>query len=115
MMWFNGAISIRIRRSKTDVLGRGEWVPLQSVVCPVCPVRVVLEFLGSRVHGEMFLVHEDGSLVSHFQFQSVLKKCLVQVGVDPHEYGTHSFHIGAATEAARASLSNSDVQRIGRW
>lgn len=111
----NGALRIRIRRSKTDVLGRGVWVPLQSVGGLACPIRVVSAFLEIRVQGDMFLVHEDGSPVSRFQLQSVLKRCLAHAGVNPVEYGTHSFRIGAATEASRAGLSNSEVQRIGRW
>lgn len=41
----NSALRIRIRRSKTDVLGRGEWVPLHGFQGPVCPVRVVSEFM----------------------------------------------------------------------
>lgn len=111
----NDAVRVRIRRSKTDVLGRGSWVPLHGVQGPVCPVKVVANFVARRSQGAHFLVHEDGSPLSRFQFQSVFKHCLSQVGVPPGEYGTHSFRIGAATEAARAGLPNSDVQRIGRW
>lgn len=111
----NEAVRIRIRKSKTDVLGRGAWVPLHKVQGPVCPVRVVTEFLSSRVQGRSFLVHRDGSPLTRYQFQSVFKLCLSQVGVPAGEYGTHSFRIGAATEAARAGLPNSEVQRIGRW
>lgn len=111
----NNSLRIRIRRSKTDVLGRGEWVPLHSVQGPACPVSVVASFLSCRAEGLHFLVHADGSPVTRFQFQLVLKKCLGHAGVSPGDYGTHSFRIGAATEASRAGLSNSDVQRIGRW
>lgn len=111
----NDAIRIRIRRSKTDVLGRGEWIPLQRVGGTACPVSVVSQYLEVRARGVSFLVHEDGSPVSRFQFTAVLKRCLAQAGVNPDEYGTHSFRIGAATEAARAGCSNSDIQRIGRW
>lgn len=107
--------SLRIRKSKTDGFGRGEWLPLHSVVGPACPVRAVSEYLQLRPPGGSFLNHLDGSPVTRFQFQSVFKRCLVAVGVPPGEFGTHSFRIGAATEAARAGLSNAEVQRIGRW
>ncbi|XP_073511592.1 basic phospholipase A2 sphenotoxin subunit B-like isoform X2 [Phyllobates terribilis] len=39
----------------------------------------------------------------------------ITCGNHPKDYGTHSFRIGAATEAARAGLSETEVQRIGRW
>lgn len=111
----NGSLRIRIRRSKTDTFGRGEWVPLHSVVGSACPVRAVSEYLQLRPSGRSFLVHSDGSPVTRFQFQSVFKRCLMAVGVSPGDFGTHSFRIGAATEAARAGMSNAEVQRIGRW
>lgn len=111
----NNALHIQIRWSKMYVLGRSEWVPLHSVQGPACPVSVISEILAYRTQGCQFLVHEDGSPVSRFQFQSVLKKCLVHAGVSPEEYGTHSLRIGAETEAARTGFSNSELQRIGRW
>lgn len=111
----NDALRIRIRRSKTDVLGRGEWVPLHRVQGLACPVSSVSDYLNYRSQGSQFLVHENGFPLTRYQFQSILKKCLAQVGVSPNDYGTHSFRIGAATEAARAGLTNAEVQRIGRW
>lgn len=107
MVLSNRALQVRIRRSKTDVLGHGEWIPLHKVSCPVCPVRVVSEWLGCRALGQLFLIHEDDSPVFCFPFESVLKRCLAHAGVIPSEYGTYSFRIGAATEASRAGLSNS--------
>lgn len=41
----NNALRIHIRRSKTKVLGWGEWVPLHSVQGPACQISVVSEFL----------------------------------------------------------------------
>lgn len=111
----NNSLRIRISRSKTDVLGRGAWVPLRRVQGPVCPVGVISQFLVIRSPGRHFLVHEDSSPLSRYQFSSVFKRCLSHIGVSPAEYGTHSFRIGAATEAARAGLDNTEVQRIGRW
>lgn len=85
----NGALRIQISRSKTDVLGRGEWVPLHAVAGAACSVRAVGEFLACRQGDRHFLSHGDGSAVSRFQFQSVMKRCLAEAGVRPEEYGTH--------------------------
>lgn len=111
----NGALRVRIRRSKTDIFGRGEWVPLHGVSGLACPVRAVGDYIALRPPGVHFLVHEDGTAVSRYQFQAIFKNCLQEVGVRACEFGTHSFRIGAATEASRAGLSNEEVQRIGRW
>ncbi|KAM3936568.1 uncharacterized protein RB166_008366 [Leptodactylus fuscus] len=111
----NDSLRIRIRRSKTDSLGKGAWIPLQRVDGDVCPVRSVSDYLSRRAQGSSFLVHESGFPVTSFQFRSVFNKSLSFLGADPSEYGTHSFRIGAATEASRAGLSVESVQRIGRW
>ncbi|KAM4689073.1 uncharacterized protein O3C94_007213 [Discoglossus pictus] len=39
----------------------------------------------------------------------------VVLGIKKSEFGTHSFRIGAATEAARLGLHDAAVKRIGRW
>lgn len=67
-----------------------------------------------RTLGENFLVHGNGLPLTRFQFTSVFKRCLVSAG-DSSSFGTHSFCIGAATEASRAGLPNADVQQIGHW
>ncbi|KAM3928101.1 uncharacterized protein RB166_006232 [Leptodactylus fuscus] len=70
-----GVLRVRIRRSKTDVLGQGKWC----------------------------------------QFEFLLKEGLRFLGLPPGDFGTHSFRIGAATEAARAGLNEEEVKRVGRW
>jgi integrase len=43
--------------------------------------------------------------------RSRLKKC----GITPSQYSTHSFRRGGATEAAKAGIQDSTIQRHGRW
>lgn len=64
-------------------------------------MRVVSEFLGIGSQRSQFLVHQDGFPLMRFQFSSVFEKVLVAVRESHSEYGTHSFRIGAATEAVR--------------
>ncbi|KAM4045102.1 uncharacterized protein ACNLHF_008919 isoform 3-T3 [Anomaloglossus baeobatrachus] len=111
----NGTVQMRIRRSKTDQGGLGSWVVLQPVQGHTCPLRIITEYLACRTEGQVFLSHIDGSPLTRFQFISVLRKCLAVVGVPPGDFGTHSFRIGAATEASRAGLSIGKVKQIGRW
>lgn len=109
------SLRIRLRTSKTDQLGQGAWVHLRSVQGGVCPFGLVTQFMVLRVTGDRFLSHLDGVPLTRFQFTSVFKKCLSAVGENLGDYGTHSFRIGAATEAVRAGLAEGDVMRIGRW
>ncbi|KAM9296619.1 uncharacterized protein PAF06_017531 [Gastrophryne carolinensis] len=91
-------VVIRIRRSKTDQRGRGVSMFLGRLrQCDSCPVATIEEFLG------------------RFQFLAVFRKCLGEMGLASSEYGTHSFRIGAATEAARLGLPDDIIKKLGRW
>lgn len=82
----------------------------------ICPVAVVGKYLGlcPAVAGS-FLVYANGTALSIFQFVSVLQRCLSAAGIEVSKFSLHSFHIGAATEAARWGLDNAVVKRIDRW
>lgn len=111
------SVQLLISRSKTDQLGKGVYVTLFKVLPEaVCPVRSVQRFAQVRkgVQGP-FLQHEDGSSLSRFQFVAIFKRCLLTVGMPAAQFNTHSFRVGAATEAARWGLSQQMVMRIGRW
>ncbi|KAM4017655.1 uncharacterized protein ACNLHF_023442 [Anomaloglossus baeobatrachus] len=110
-------VECRIRRSKMDQLGRGRLVVLYAVPGEeLCPVRLVERFMAVRggLPGPL-LRHLNGSFLSRFQFVAVLRLSLCNAGERPEEFGSHSFRIGAATEAARWGLGDEVVKRIGRW
>ncbi|XP_077110356.1 uncharacterized protein LOC143766488 isoform X4 [Ranitomeya variabilis] len=109
------SLRLRLRKSKTDPAGRGTWLLLHRYSGQVCPVLLIIAYLEVRRFGRFFLVHLDGSPLTRYQFQALFSKCLTASGVPVRDYGTHSFRIGAATEAAKAGLPDSEVQRIGRW
>ncbi|XP_069812353.1 pneumococcal serine-rich repeat protein-like isoform X1 [Dendropsophus ebraccatus] len=114
------SIKIFIRKSKTDIYAAGAWLAVNRLSGDYCPVHLVEEYVKIRPAQPettlpQFLVHEDGSAVTKYQFESLFKKCLVAVGADPKEYGTHSFRIGAATVADALGMSGESVRRLGRW
>ncbi|XP_053323805.1 uncharacterized protein LOC128497668 [Spea bombifrons] len=100
------SVSLLVRRSKTDQLGRGFRVCLFGLEgSDLCPVRCLRSFLAVRPPGDgPLLVHVNGSSLSRFQFLAVFRKCLLACALNPGEFGTHSFRIGAATQAARWGL-----------
>lgn len=109
---------IVLRRSKTDQLGRGKMVCMGRLIgCESCPVEALEGYLGVRAEGleGPLLVHQDGTFLSRFQFVAVFKQCLDRIGLSAEQYCSHSFRIGAATEAVRLGLPKELVKRIGRW
>ncbi|XP_069588341.1 uncharacterized protein [Ranitomeya imitator] len=111
------SVEIFLKRSKTDQLGRGCWIKLNAFHgSPLCPVANVRSWLALRPVGELsFLIHKDLSPITKFQFNSVLKKCLRLLDLGNVNISSHSFRIGAATEAARMGLDESIIKKLGRW
>ena len=73
----------------------------------VCPVAAVQEFVEARGPslGPLF-AHADGSAFPHARVQVLLNVLFTACGMDPRRYKGHSFHIGAASEAARVDSSD---------
>ncbi|XP_075688660.1 uncharacterized protein LOC142657510 [Rhinoderma darwinii] len=115
--WDGSCLSCLLRRSKTDQEGRGFVVRLYELPgSRVCPVRCFREFIAVRPEGPAsLLVHADGLSLSKFQFSQVFKKFILLSGRGGAGFSSHSFRIGAATEAARWGLSPVMVKKIGRW
>ncbi|CAJ0931019.1 unnamed protein product, partial [Ranitomeya imitator] len=108
----NDGLRIRIRKSKTDQEGRGTWFPIFAINKDICPLMLILNYTRVRKDGSQFFVHENGVPLVSGQFLAILRRTLSMVGMPAAEFGTHSFRIGAATEASRAGLFESEIQRV---
>lgn len=115
--WSAEGVQLFIGKSKMDQLGKGVAVSLfRAVPEAVCPVFTVQQFV--KIRGPAlgaFFRHKDGSSLSRFQFLAIFRRSLAEAGRDVSQFNTHSFRVGAATEAARWGLSPQVVRRIGRW
>lgn len=110
-------VRILLRRSKTDQLGRGRWVTVDRIDNPlICAVSLLSRFLSIRnsSSGHLFL-HLSSLPLTVFQFNSVLKKCLHFLQLGHLRISSHSFRIGAATEAAELGLSSDEIKNLGGW
>jgi hypothetical protein len=58
---------------------------------------------------------EDGSYLTRPRFAAMISTTLQQAGIDDKKYATHSFHIGAATTAKEAGISDVHIKMLGRW
>lgn len=112
------ALQIRVRRSKTDPLGKGAWVRLGAVQGAMfCPVTLAKSYFQIRPGGGdgRALLHADGIPLTRFQFTRVCKRALESLGVETTHFTSHSFRIGAATTAATLGLSADTIKKVGRW
>lgn len=109
-------MTIRLKRSKCDPFGAGVLVHVGRTFQPLCPVAAVLSFLAIRppTPGPLFMFAE-GAPLSRGRLVAALTEALTSAGFDSSQYKGHSFRIGAATAAARAGLSDSLIQTLGRW
>ncbi|KAJ1084552.1 hypothetical protein NDU88_004699 [Pleurodeles waltl] len=57
----------------------------------------------------------DGSHLLASQFLAVLRMAVGRLGLEPSSYGTHSFRIGAATEARRQCKSDQSIKQLGKF
>ncbi|XP_069608836.1 uncharacterized protein [Ranitomeya imitator] len=108
-------IRIRLCKSKTDQEGRGTWFPIFAINKDICPLMLIKNYMRVRKDGSQLFIHENGLPLVSGQFLAILRRMLSRLGMPAAEFGTHSFRIGAATEASRAGLLESEIQRVGRW
>ncbi|XP_069601438.1 uncharacterized protein [Ranitomeya imitator] len=108
-------IRIRICKSKTDQEGRGTWFLIFAINKDICPLVLIKDYMRVRKDGSQLFIHENGLPLVSGQFLAILRRVLSRLGMPAAEFGTHSFRIGAATEASRAGLLESEIQRVGRW
>lgn len=86
----------------------------------LCPYKIISEFAEVRgrrtsTWDEPFLVHQDGSPITEYQYRENLFKLIKMVKENPNFYGTHSFRSGRATDLKRSGRTMGFIQDEGRW
>ncbi|OCT97772.1 hypothetical protein XELAEV_18010001mg [Xenopus laevis] len=114
---FKQRLKIIIGKSKTDQVGRGNiiWLgPIKNTF--LCPVSNYCRFLAVRPKsGSQFFIHHNKTPVTRFQFNKVLQKCVTSLGLQDEIYSSHSFRIGAATQASLLGFTEERIKKLGRW
>ncbi|XP_066444897.1 uncharacterized protein [Eleutherodactylus coqui] len=108
-------IKIGVRRSKTDIYGMGEWIRVGKLGTKWCPVLLVKEFAKRHCGTGPFLCHASGFPLTKYQFTAVMRNSIRMLGLNPSEFGSHSFRIGAATSAFACGMGIEGVKKVGRW
>ena len=67
-----------------------------------CPFKLVKHFIDTRTDynsdTDQFFIFSDGSPVRANNARQTLNTCLINLGLDPHCYGMHSFRVGRTTD-----------------
>lgn len=111
-------LQVCIRSSKTDQRGKTCQLLLKKSthngLCPVVSLYAYLNIRPSLGNTQLF-VHHGGCSLTRYQFCAVLQKTLKFCGILNHSYKSHSFRIGAATEAAMRGVPDETIKQWGRW
>ena len=128
--FYEGFMTIRVDKSKTDQLRQGDKVVIvksEGNVCPVFLLKDSLKKLDISPNSSEFifppliktklpckLVQVDKH-ISYATFRGQLTKSLQSILPDPSVYRTHSFRSRGASRAANSGVSDIIFQRHGRW
>jgi hypothetical protein len=111
------AIEITLRRSKNNQRGPSQRLIIQPIKGRgECPVQAVIQYIAARPRdAAAFLCHYDLSPLTRHEFQRLLKQITTAAGLGEAQLSSHSFRIGAATEAAARGLTDEQIMAFGRW
>ena len=110
-------VELRLLHTKADKARTGVKVVIAKQKDHPCPVRWLAEFIRRRPKtgdDSLLFVTRDGKPVEAVWFRGMLKLWCSKVDASG-TFNTHSLRIGGATAAADAGLSDSEIQRLGRW
>ena len=113
----DSVMSLVIRFSKTDQRGESTTLTIDQIDdAKLCPVKAMKDYLHIRPkeRGPLF-IHFGGAPVTRYQFNSMLKKGISIMGLNPGDFSPHSFRIGAATAAALGGVPIESIKNMGRW
>ena len=114
-------LKINIKKSKTDQRGYSTFIVINKYRdnANICPVLTLKKYWAARpaVSGCYHLfMHFDGSPLTRYQLSAMLRKSVNFCNIpNPNLLKSHSFRIGAATEASKRGINDEAIKKWGRW
>lgn len=78
-------------------------------------LRALFETTSNKNRYIVIFCHIDGSPLTYYQFNQVLKKSLSFFRLDVTTFKSHSFRIGAATYLYMQGAPEQEIKAKGRW
>lgn len=105
----------------TKTIQSGERVlrtPLTAIpdccLCPVSAFKHMIKQVPAKELSPLFIL-SSGKPVSYSMFLSKLRSVIVDIGLEPSQFSTHSFRRGLATLAFRLDIPGNLIQLMGDW
>ena len=124
-LFTESCVYITVRWSKTIQMGqRTVTIPLVAVPhSPLCPVAAIVQAFrmtpGCDPSYQALCWRDSASVknsvFTYRSFMLCIKTILLQLGVSPELYGTHSFRRGGATFALEAGVPLDTISLLGDW
>ncbi|XP_061196930.1 uncharacterized protein LOC133205188 isoform X2 [Saccostrea echinata] len=112
------SILITLGKTKTDQHGKGTTMQINSTKQNQVlfhNIQAYMTHRPSQTQTSQFLCHMDGSPMTYYQFNQVLKKVLSFLKLDTSTFKSHSFRIGAATSLYMQGTPEQEIKTMGRW
>jgi len=116
------AMKVKIKGSKTDVLRHGATFTFYATANALCVVAAVWAAycdggaLGFNPTGPLFRGRDGVHALPYSAVTTAVKFCIGRIaGLDPKDYGTHSFRSGGATALMAAGYDIAYIKMMGRW
>jgi hypothetical protein len=109
-------VEVTLRHYKHSKQPATCFLPANSadpLLCPVSAIQLYLSIL-KPCSGPFFQM-PNRQPVSYTFFNYNLKNAINFLGFDSKRYKSHSFRIGAATNAAMQGFSDDSIKKMGRW
>ena len=111
-------VTLTIRQSKTDQLGKSLTLLLSEIASPECPVNALSNFLRVRNHNtpqdSQLLIYFNGNPLTGYQFSAILARCLRFSNFLNGLLGRTLFVLEAVTEAAMRGVPDDVIKQWGR-
>jgi site-specific recombinase XerD len=113
----HSVLHLYIPFSKTDQLGKGCAVVISSLRDSLlCPVYNMKNYLDHRIStAKPLFVHRNGTQLSRYQVNHVLKKVLIFCNISQVKLRSHSFRLGYASICGAMGVDHSRIKSWGRW
>lgn len=110
-------LHVNIRYSKTDQKGYNSTLIITQLTnSEMCPVKALSKCMKVRPTSTDYLFcHSNGTPLTRYQFCAVLRHCIKFLGLNANSYKSHSFRIGAATQASLNAVDDESIKAMGRW
>jgi integrase len=116
---FDDYLLVKFNWSKTIQFGE------RQLCCPlirfkdsrICPVSAYKRLLNLNIKNEFGAVFAsiNGDIITYYRFQSKLRKCIKDIGLNSQDFSTHSFRRGFATLAFHNNVPPEHIQFMGDW